>query len=71
MNGIELRNVRDLWMNNMRNFPRKPAVIWQGREYTFEQLDDLTNRVCAGLQHRLGMNPEDRIAIAAPNCLEF
>lgn len=71
MNGIELRNVRDLWMNNMRNFPRKPAVIWQGREYTFEQLDDLTNRVCAGLQHRLGMKPEDRIAIAAPNCLEF
>ena len=71
MDGIALKNVRDLWVNNMRNFPRKTCVIWHGREYSFAQVDEVTDRICAYLQRRFGMGSEDRIAICAPNCLEF
>ncbi len=71
VNGITPQNVRDLWINNMRNFPRKTCVVWQGVEYSFAQVDDATDRICAGLQRRFGMKREDRVAICSPNCLEF
>ncbi len=51
--------------------PRKTAIFWDEREYSFEEIVQLTARVAGYLQHRLGIKPGDRVALWLKNCPEF
>jgi long-chain acyl-CoA synthetase len=50
--------------------PLNPALIFQGKSYTYADLRGLTHRLTAGLIER-GVQPGDRIAFLLPNCLEI
>lgn len=50
--------------------PRKPALICDGITRTYEVLADRVRRVCGGAR-ALGLVKGDRVAILAPNCVEY
>ena len=51
-------------------FPRKVALTFESRRYTYAELDEWSNRVAEGLA-RLGMGRGDRVALFLPNIPEF
>lgn len=48
-------------------YPRRPALIFFGREICYRDLRDAVDRFADGL-HRLGVQPGDRVALILPNC---
>ncbi|TDC93808.1 AMP-binding protein [Actinomadura sp. 7K507] len=50
-----------------RRYPRRPALIFFGREISYRDLRDAVDRFADGL-HRLGVQPGDRVALVLPNC---
>ena len=48
----------------------KPAVIDGDRSYTYAQLDEYSGRLASALSG-LGVSPGDRVAVLAPNCVEY
>ena len=61
----------DVWHNTVGNFPHKTAVIWRDRRYAYDELDGLVANLATRLAEDFGLARGDRLAIAAPNCLEF
>lgn len=55
---------------NAKAQPAKPALIFYGREVTFGEFDDLTDRF-AGWLARRGVRAGDRVAIFLENCPQF
>lgn len=53
-----------------RRVPGKPALVFYGREFTFAELDEATDRF-AGWLHARGLRPGDRLAIYLENCPQF
>jgi acyl-CoA synthetase (AMP-forming)/AMP-acid ligase II len=53
-----------------RRQPEKPACIFYGREITYAELDDLSDRFAALLDAG-GVRPGDRVAVFLPNCPQF
>ncbi|MBI3376636.1 MAG: AMP-binding protein [Betaproteobacteria bacterium] len=51
-------------------FGDKTALIFEGRAYSFNALDSLTNRFANGLQ-ALGVEPGNRVSIYSGNALEW
>lgn len=50
--------------------PNKTALICEGRKLTYGQLAERVHQVCGGAQE-LGLVKGDRVAVFAPNCLEY
>lgn len=48
----------------------KPAVVFEGTVYTYEEFDKNVERYCAVLA-RLGVRPGDRVAVRMPKRMEF
>ncbi|WP_243708595.1 AMP-binding protein [Actinomadura sp. GC306] len=48
-------------------YPRRPALIFFGREISYRELREAVDRFADGL-HRLGVQPGDRVALILPNC---
>jgi long-chain acyl-CoA synthetase len=71
MNGLPINSMWDVWHNTAGKFPRKTAVIWQDRRYTYREISEGVESISAHFANRFGLRKGDRIAIAAPNCLEF
>ncbi|HEX3797707.1 MAG TPA: long-chain fatty acid--CoA ligase [Verrucomicrobiae bacterium] len=55
----------------VRSNPHKTALYWGDREYTYEELLNETSRVAGYLQHVVGVQPGDRVALWLKNCPEF
>jgi long-chain acyl-CoA synthetase len=53
-----------------RDFPDRPAVIFQNHPLTYNQLNDLCDRLAAGLAD-MGIKKGDRVAIFMPNSPQF
>ncbi|MCL1475207.1 class I adenylate-forming enzyme family protein [Argonema antarcticum] len=53
-----------------RIFPRKTALTFECQYFSYEQLDEMANRVANGLQS-LGIKKGDRVALYLPNLPEF
>lgn len=53
-----------------RLFPEKPALIFEGKSFTYSQLNRLANRLANGLK-KLGINRGERVALFLPNIPEF
>jgi acyl-CoA synthetase (AMP-forming)/AMP-acid ligase II len=51
-------------------FPQKIAVIDGERRFTYQQLNEYSDRFAAGLAS-LGVAKGDRVGVLAPNCVEF
>lgn len=51
-------------------FPDKTALIFEGKTYTYCQLDEAVNRLANGLR-TLGVEKGDRVALFLPNIPEF
>src|SRR5690348_2813732 len=50
--------------------PARPALIFYGREISFGELDDASDRFAGWLRAR-GVGPGDRVAIFLENCPQF
>ena len=48
-------------------YPRRPALIFFGRQLTYRDLREAVDRFADGL-HRLGVQPGDRVSLILPNC---
>jgi long-chain acyl-CoA synthetase len=53
-----------------RRQPQKPACIFYGREISYAELDDLSDRFAALLADS-GVTSGDRVAVFLPNCPQF
>ncbi len=71
MAGIAFSSLRDVWYHNLEKFPRKRAVVCEGVSRSYAECDVLSDRLRRGLAERCGLRKGDRVAIAAPNGLEF
>jgi long-chain acyl-CoA synthetase len=53
-----------------RKYPDSPCTIFKGEVITYRQMDELTNRLAAGLAD-LGVKKGDRVGIFMPNTPQF
>ena len=53
-----------------RLFPKKTALIFEDKSFTYQDLDRMANRLANGLQG-LGIHRGDRVALFLPNIPEF
>ena len=53
-----------------RHDPGRPAILFEGRQLSYGQLDDLAGRVSGALRAR-GVDRGDRVAVHLPNIPEF
>jgi acyl-CoA synthetase (AMP-forming)/AMP-acid ligase II len=63
-------NLRDIIVRNARHHPRREAVIFENRRVTHVEFAERIFRLANGLLAR-GVRPQERIAVLAPNCLEY
>lgn len=54
----------------VRKHKKKEALIYEGKTYSYQEVDQQANRVANGLK-ALGIEPGDRVAIMLPNIPEF
>jgi crotonobetaine/carnitine-CoA ligase len=50
--------------------PHKTFLIWQGRKYSYGELESMTNRYANGFTAQ-GIRHGDHVAVMLPNCPEF
>jgi len=53
-----------------RFFPNKAALVFEGKSFTYKELNKFANRMANGL-HKLGIERGDRVALFLPNIPEF
>ncbi|MGV2830683.1 class I adenylate-forming enzyme family protein [Myxosarcina sp. GI1(2024)] len=63
-------NITEHIERGARSFPDKAALIFEDRAYTYQQLNQIVNRLTNGLQQR-GIDKGDRVALFLPNIPEF
>ena len=71
MPGPELQNIVQYWRTSASRFPNKTAAIYEGRTYSWREVDELSARAADALRRRCGIAEGEPIAIAMPNCVEF
>ncbi|NPV45721.1 MAG: long-chain-fatty-acid--CoA ligase [Armatimonadetes bacterium] len=64
-----MRNLTDLWTQAATKHATRIAVIHDGREYTYAELDHMIGSFAAGLREDYDIAPGDRVALVMPNCL--
>ncbi|GMR11161.1 MAG: long-chain fatty acid--CoA ligase [Anaerolineae bacterium] len=69
---VELPEMRlqDFLDNSARDFPDRPCTIFKGAVITYSEMNELTDRLAAGLAAR-GVKKGDRVAIFMPNSPQF
>ncbi len=63
-------NIAAILPATVSRVPEKTAFVFQDKPITFQALHDFSERLAWGLQKR-GVRSGDRVAVFAPNCLEF
>ncbi len=62
----DIRTFADEFREVVRKYPDKTAIIYLGKEFTFRQLDELSNRLAAYLVE-CGLEPDDVVGLHMPN----
>ncbi|MFV1859589.1 MAG: long-chain fatty acid--CoA ligase [Anaerolineales bacterium] len=62
--------LQDFLEKSARDFPDRPCTIFKGAVITYREMNELTDRLAAGLAAR-GVNKGDRVAIFMPNSPQF
>ncbi len=63
-------NMAEVISRSCRNYESKTAILYEGRPYSFAELD-ATVKQHASFLRRLGVEKGDRIAIQLPKCMDF
>ena len=63
-------NVRYLIERSVKEYPDRPALVFENRRLNFSDLNNRTNRLSNGLLE-LGIKKGDRVGILMKNCVEF
>jgi long-chain acyl-CoA synthetase len=66
----QLQNLGDIPPYAAERYGDKTALIFQGKAFTFRDLDNLSNRLAQSLR-RMGINPGDRVSIYSNNSWEW
>lgn len=66
----EIRNVGDIPRYNARQYPNKPAILFENNVITMAELDALTNQFANGLV-AAGVKPRDRVVFYGANSDDF
>ncbi|MFK7872589.1 MAG: AMP-binding protein [Oligoflexales bacterium] len=61
----------ELLDHGFQEYPNRPCFSCMGKEYTYAEIDHMSQRMAAFLTGRLGMNKGDRIAIMLPNIHQY
>ena len=64
-------NLAGAFADSARKRPRKIALYWGEREYTYGELREQSRLVSGQLRGRLGVKPGDRVGLWLKNCPEF
>lgn len=67
----QFRSLVDLFNHSCETFADKPAVENFGTVLTYSELNQLTKKFAAYLQHDLKLQKGDRVAIMMPNLLQY
>lgn len=62
--------LHDFLEQSARDFPDRPCTIFKGAEISYREMNELTDRLAAGLVE-LGVMKGDRVAIFMPNSPQF
>ncbi len=65
-----MQNIIQLLNHTVAQYPNKAAMICEGEELTYAELDALVRRVSANMREQWGIGPGDRVAMLMPNCAE-
>ncbi len=63
-------NLTKLILEKQEQYANKPAIIFEGQPYTYNDLKDTVNRY-SNLLNWLGITKGDRVALQLPKCMEF
>lgn len=63
-------NVAEHIERDRKFFPNKTALVFEGKQFTYQELDELANRAANALG-ALGIKKGDRVALFLPNIPEF
>lgn len=64
-------NIAEPFLESVREYPGKTAVVFDGGEITYGELNARINQIVRVLTDDLGVCPEDRVAYLLPNCPEI
>jgi len=64
-------NLASAFAHSAGKHPRKVALFWGDREYTYSQLLGETHAIAGVLRDRFGVKPGDRVGLWLKNCPEF
>ncbi|NWT63535.1 S27A2 synthetase, partial [Erythrocercus mccallii] len=57
----------DVFLQHARSRPRRPLLLFQDEIYTFQDLEELSNRAAWALRGHLGLRAGDTVAVLLPN----
>lgn len=67
---LEQRTIGRVLADKAQRIPQRTFLLWQGRAYTYAELDVMTSRYANGFA-ALGIGHGDHVAVMLPNCPEF
>ena len=63
--------ISDVFQQNVCKYPKKVALIYEGRKVTFSELDELSNKLANVLRTSTNLQQGDCVAVFMENCLEY
>jgi long-chain acyl-CoA synthetase len=67
----EIRSLRDMIESSCAQFADRTAFVQMNRSLKYRELEELSRRFGAWLQHKAGLKRGDRVAIMLPNVLQY
>jgi crotonobetaine/carnitine-CoA ligase len=67
---LEERTIGRILADKAQRIPGKTFLLWQGRAYSYAELETITNRYANGFAAQ-GIGHGDHVAVLLPNCPEF
>ncbi len=68
--GFPEKPLHEFLRDNTRSHPEKTAINYYGNRISFQQLDQLSDRLAAGL-YDMGLKKGDRVSLFLENCPQF
>ena len=63
-------NLARVLAESCKKYGQKPAIVFEGKKYTFKEVDEEIRRRSTWL-HRMGVQKGDRVAVQLPKSMEF
>ena len=63
--------ISDVFQQNVWKYPKKVALIYEGRQVTFSELDELSNKLANVLRTSTNLQQGDCVAVFLENCPEY